>query len=536
MFTRGRFIHFWLVIVAMSPSLGAQEIEVIGQLKLEAFVTPEGNGGRIAGRVRDELAHVISGNVRFAGTDVGYPELLVTNCKGDGGSAQSRLITDSNGEYCARIEPLPAHVWVLAEATHYKSAKVEASVDEAQLTPPQFINAPEIINKHITQEAVVEVQARIFNEKRTGKLQVLLSCPGSVVEIGTTEVRGNLRQRFAVTPTRDMEPGYCRWEAQLNVPTEQSLSSFSEVLIRDQAELTVVDQKTDATFGYLTVVARSASSSPVDGLVEVRRGDTSLATLTLSEQGSTAFELPLEATAQTLEISYRPSGPAWLAGPPVQLTIPARPAVLPWWLFHIAGLVFFFAWVVYRWMGVSSRLTSLPPRTTVTIQHAVPVPRSSGAIRGLVHDTHTHTPLALVQVTLMRLSASHTETLSEQTTDSEGRFSFEHLFSAQELLSLRFHRHDLISVKASVTAAAFSVTMTSTRRAAMDHFIAWARNLGRPWHVASSPTTGHVKRIAERKRLLAVQQWADEVERAAYGPHVPTEGEIAELGKTPPLV
>jgi hypothetical protein len=78
------------------------------------------------------------------------------------------------------------------------------------------------------------------------------------------------------------------------------------------------------------------------------------------------------------------------------------------------------------------------------------------------------------------------------------------------------------------------VALLLRRRALLDRLVAWARSRGKPFDARPEPTPGHVRRAAGKE--LPVAQWADAVERAAYGGtpvDADAEGKVDRLAPAP---
>jgi len=292
--------------------------------------------------------------------------------------------------------------------------------------------------------------------------------------------------------------------------------------------------KVNTETATVELLALAGADTP-KGAIEATRGPLILGSVPVRPSGATVMEVSLLGEAGEVVFRVVPGSSEYVPGAPATALLPKMAANQSGWFWHSIGALCFFCWLSWRWLKAAR------PRTQPTqverglgVERARALSPSSGKIRGLVFDVHTKTPLGKVQLTLVEPRADGETVVESAVSNVEGVFEFETQFSRQSLLRLRTtHEHFMTSATA-VTAADLAIDLRSTRRAALQSLIAWARRSGRPWDVAPTPTTGHVRQVAERHHEPAVGAWAAEVEQAAFGPSSPSEPEVAELlGRTP---
>ena len=83
-------------------------------------------------------------------------------------------------------------------------------------------------------------------------------------------------------------------------------------------------------------------------------------------------------------------------------------------------------------------------------------------------------------------------------------------------------------------ASVLSIAIVTRRRALLDRLVRWARQHGSPFDATPEPTPGHVRRAARRAKLEDIEAWAEQVERAAFGPLPLTDADEQEVRNAEP--
>jgi hypothetical protein len=518
------------LLLTVSPSLSADEIEIVGRLQIQAQLEAAGGRSRVSGRLLDELGRPIQGSLVVRATDPSPPVALEPCLLDTDSNDWTTHITSSpQGDFCAWLKQEENPVSIFASAEHYQTTHIQLQLDQSPLLSPRFVSAPTLLLRGSEQMNTVELRATAADPmpSNTQQIELALRCHSARTSLGKQAVSSSRVVFEFVTPP-DAALGTCQLQAASTALGKTSALAQVDVLV--QAEVTVMVSRVEVHGASATVelVALAGEDVP-HGALEAARGPSVLASVALRARGATVIEVPL--LDQEGEVTFRvvPGSSEYMPGAPASVILPAAASVRPNWLWHALGAFCFLTWLSWRWLlAARPRTRPAPARPTPSLGQAIARPLSSGAIRGRVLDVHTQKPLGAVELTLVEPRADGETILESTVSDAEGAFQFEALFSRQ-LLRLRASRPHFMTLAASVTAADFVIELRSTRRAALESLIAWARRSGRPWDVTPSPTTGHVQQIAKQHHEPRVGAWAAEVERAAFGPNSPSELNVTEL-------
>jgi hypothetical protein len=283
-----------------------------------------------------------------------------------------------------------------------------------------------------------------------------------------------------------------------------------------------------------TCLSRGCTGSP-SGTVEVRLGDPSdpasaivaAAPLERGEAHVLAMFEPAEAQTQAvLSLRYLPDAPWFQPLPPVSLVQPVRPPS-PWNRIALAAA----SLLVVAWLGVG-RLSQVPRgdrwrllRRRVAGDGPMPIevvradPSHKGRWTGRVLDAHEGVPLPAMRLVIERPGFQSAVIVAETASDAGGSFV---LVAGDALPGDRLvvggPRHARVRMPMP-PCGEFHVSLVARKRALLERLVTWARHRGRPFDARPDPTPGHVRRAARIAEggEAGIQEWAEAVERAAYG-------------------
>ncbi len=288
----------------------------------------------------------------------------------------------------------------------------------------------------------------------------------------------------------------------------------------------------------IRVAASSALGALETGAIEVLSGNRSLGTATV-QSGAAVWRGPIFANEGTLLLSvrYLPGAPWWLAAEPISVPIVVRPPSpwrsLPWLLVAVA----IGAWVLRGWRRPLRAKRAKESEPLATGRESVEVvapgkPRSGW--NGVVVDAHEGTAIANATVSI-RLPSFEAESQSvEACCDAEGAFVLPDC-PVGEGAELEAHAVHHTTLRRPVPAPGrVVIRMISRRRAVLARLVAWAERRGPPWKPKADPTPAQVAQTARERRDGATRNWAQNVERAAFGPNPPDAAEEARIRQAEP--
>lgn len=532
----GHLIFLSLVLTTSAAFSQVQKIQIQGRLKIEAVLEAMGPERRITGRLTDEFDKPVMGTVRLGpSADTVDPGLPISPCV-DATTEATALSTSTEsgvistteaGEFCIRVA-YQGTLWAFAYSPHLQSTPTIVVQDQLGLKAPQFLSTPEVFDLHLDQTSSIEVLAssRAGATDTKAALELALVCNHQVIILGEDIVQGSRLARFGLTARNSMAAGVCQLRATLSSTDMMSVSAYRELLIRDDVSLEIADVQTSRSTAQVTLRARS-STSP-SGMIEAKGAEHFASSVPLSPASEANFAFELTENEQDLSFKYVSAIPALVAGTDAHLRLPSRGTGFNWGVLHALGLVLFLGWIAYQWM-LPNRLREAP-QPPLPARPAVQARKmTSGAIRGTVVDAHTQLPLLGVQVQLIQTTATGSPVIETTWTNGLGEFCLSQHFEGSSLVALVFTGQALMTLSTPVIAAEFDVTMTGRRRAVIEQLIAWAKLRGRPWDARPNPTVGHVISVAKTSRQAELQFWAEQVEKAGYGPTAPSEDQVRRL-------
>jgi hypothetical protein len=286
----------------------------------------------------------------------------------------------------------------------------------------------------------------------------------------------------------------------------------------------------------LDLAVGSSRGAVNSGAVEARIGGET-AGIARVESGTVRvvarFARRAERTAE-LTLHYLPSEPWWTASAPLRVEVPLAPQS-HWgsvaWL--IGSLVIAF-WLLRGW-----RRPAPPPRSSATVASkaraaavvVVEPDAGSAGWRGIVRDAHDRTPVAQAEVAIVADEADGARVVARTTTDTEGHFELPSVSAdAEKRFVVTARWHALLRV-AVPPHGRLEIDLVTRRRQLVARFVAWASREGHGMKGRSEPTPGDVRDVARRVRRQDIIDWANAVEKAAYGPEPvdePVERRVVE--------
>jgi hypothetical protein len=236
------------------------------------------------------------------------------------------------------------------------------------------------------------------------------------------------------------------------------------------------------------------------------------------------FPLPAEGTV-AVTLRYLPDAPWWLPGETATVQVPVSPPSplrrLPW----VIAAILVAASVIRAWWR-PARTEKPEPKTEETLPTGRPSlevvalgPAHSGW-KGRVIDAHDGAPIRDARVSIV-LPSFGNDTAPTVFSAEDGRFALEHVDRVEGAsLQIEADYHATL-VNALPPPGEISVSLVSRRRALLARLVDWANRMGRPWQSPTDPTPGQVIRAARSRRAEDIGAWAEEVERAAFGPEAP---------------
>lgn len=466
------------------------------------------------------------------------------------------LETDDRGAFCALgAAPLPKVRLVLryAGSKIHDPFETEVGVESEQehllRTLLRFEPPPEIVDldhESVTVTGSLRVdrneQARVGAQglglaaRREGLTLSLEDEHGNAVAEAITG--GDGRARFEVKTARLDPPGQGELNVRFAGTASLAKASASQPVVR-RAEVHLAlshpIERADAEEGFPIDVEVSTGRGPVSGgVVEiVRMGPRNTSVLSGETIGAGAVDGGHARVTVTFAsggagtvpilLRYVPAAPWYRAGPALQTDVHlAGPGILKQLLLALTVLVAA-AWVLAGWRRAPKALVPQgetivpgPPSGRAGVQVLGPAPSATGW-RGVVSDAHEGTPVAGATLVIIAPSFAGDGVVARVITDERGAFALEaqHRSDARLVVDAPFHStHE----QALPPPSTLGVALVTRRRALLDRLVRWARRQGAPFDGSPEPTPGHVRRVAARGNAEEIEQWARQVEAAAYSP------------------
>jgi hypothetical protein len=229
-----------------------------------------------------------------------------------------------------------------------------------------------------------------------------------------------------------------------------------------------------------------------------------------------------------LHVRYLSDSP-WLQPlAPLSLMQPVRPPS-PWSRIALATA----SLLVVAWLGAgrlaqvsrSGEPSLLSGRRSLVEEGAAPIelmradPSWSRKWTGHIFDAHEGKAVDAARLVVERPGFRSTVIVAETVSDASGGFV---LVSGDVLPGDRLVVEGPLHARVRMPmppCGELKVTLIARRRALLDRLVTWARSRGRPFDAKPEPTPGHVRRAARMGEggEAGIKEWAEAVERAAYG-------------------
>jgi hypothetical protein len=453
-------------------------------------------------------------------------------------SPQQALIpTGDGGRFCAQI-PMEVDRYVAhlgwGGSVLLESATLDVPVDLARRPVLlSFAPEPSVVRLDVGN-ASFEVVATVDDDGKTTaapSLPITLSDERGAA-LGTATTNGSGHARFVVDPSKFGPPGRGELRALFDGNADTAKSVHSAPIER---RTHVVLEAPDAPHGrlspgspdegvtFLVTVHTPRGESVPTGSLEALLGPTLVGAAPV-EAGAARMVVTFASQANPpyeLRLRYAPDAPWFVPGDELALTLPERGAS-PW---RTVGLLVA-ALAVIGWLVLGRRASTqfLPkaegggPRVSqgeARIDVVRSVRSSRAGWTGLVLDAHDGSLVAHARLSIERATFGETSVVASTLGSDHGRF---------ELRTEDVRPGDALVVEAPLHAllrkpvppfGELSIALVLRKRALLDRLVSWARARGRPFDQQPEPTPGHVRRAAGND--LATAQWADAVERAAFG-------------------
>ncbi len=192
----------------------------------------------------------------------------------------------------------------------------------------------------------------------------------------------------------------------------------------------------------------------------------------------------------------------------------------------LASGILVLAWFALRWRRSDNikvpRTRDMPVTPRPQSLDVVPSSNPHSGWVGIVIDSHTGVPIAGAVVSIEQPGFSETRVLLRAETATDGSFSLPHADSPL--------RATLVVVVAKYLRAEWSmprpgnlvVRLETRRRAIVRSFVSWADRSRQDAATSSEPTPAEVAYAARRQAQAHIDNWANKVETAAFGPDEPS--------------
>jgi hypothetical protein len=447
--------------------------------------------------------------------------------------------TDGAGRFCVQATvPTDSYVAHVAwpGSTWLDAAQMDVQVDLGR-KPLVLSFTPEPSVVRIDDVLTLDASATFDEEEAAAPAPGLVLTLGDErgARLGTALTNATGRATFTVDPARLASPpgnGELRLAFDGNSEVGKALhvahvERRSRVILQAPEATEDTLPASDAEDATFTISLRTPSGAVVPtGSVEALVGatvvgaapvDSGTARLVVNVPGAP------EQTTVHLRIRYAPDAPWYTPGDELSLSMPVR-VPGPWRTLAIllAGLVVI-AWLVIgrtsRGRGpytVDDEPASIPSQGEARIDVIRSVKTSRAGWTGRVIDAHDETPVANAMVSVHRPSFQGVSVVATAQANQAGRFELRcEDVQSGDMLVLEAPLHAVLR-KPVPPYGEIQIALVLRRRKLLARLVAWARTKGKPFDQNPEPTPGHVKRAAGADRSAA--EWADAVERAAFGP------------------
>lgn len=542
-----------LAACAAAPSRAcAVPLLVRGRAELDARVALHGNALELSGTLKDESGQPIEAAVHMQVLDPqgGSPRVLPAAelCAPAPGSrvlatsTEYRITPDRSGAFCVHIpgRALTGRAELRFDGNrYYAPVTTDIAIDASRRSLSlRFTPAPDALALERPLHSVwidTRVDPPLSRDELAETIQLELSFKpshGALVRLGTSTLRAGERGLFTI---RSRELGQAG-PGQLCVafagsPTLQPARRCTTV---DRIAVVVLSQagkiqRANPENGmHVRVAVATALGAVSTGQVEALVGNDSVGVAPVRDGAAdliATFDAPHGGNVP-MTLRYLPDAPWWRPGEPLHITIPVQ-APSPWRRWPWAAVALAIAlYVLQGWRRPArakarrkARSPSLPAgRASLDLVAAGP---AHSGWRGSVRDAHEGTPVSGARVAVIVPAFNGDGVVRDVYADDDGQFVLEHVSAtegARLQVTARWHSALVRPLPAS---GQLTIQLVLRRRALLGRLVDWAVRRGRPWHDGREPTPGQIARAAERRGTPEVREWAEAVERAAYGPEPP---------------
>lgn len=556
LFSRLRRLTFgalWLAAGVTAPiSASAVPLLVRGNAVLDARVALHGKALELSGTLKDESGQPIEGPVHMqvvahrgeAPLTLPAAELCAPapGSRVLAAAAEYRITPDRSGAFCVHVPGRALIGWAelrFAGNRYYAAAALDVAIDASRRSLSlRFAPDPDTLALERPLHSVwvdTRVDPPFSGDERAETIQLELSFQPPhrpAVKLGAATLRAGEHGLFSVR-SRDLgSPGPGRLCAAFaGSPTLQPARRCTAVDRTAQVVLALAGKTApaDPQAGVrVRVTVTTAQGAVPNGQVEALVGGDSVGVAPVHEGAANlvaTFDAPHGGNVPMI-LRYLPDAPWWQPGQPLHAMIRVLPPS-PWrrWPWAAAALAIAL-YIVQGWRRPARGRARHKPRTSLRLSGRASLDLvARGAARsgwsGTVRDAHDGKAISRAQVAVI-VPAFHGDGVAGEThTDSEGRFILDHVAVPEGArLQVSAHWHTTL-VRPVPAAGQLDIQVVSRRRALLERLVAWAKQRGGSWQGRDEPTPGQVARAAERHEAPLVREWAQAVERAAYGPEPP---------------
>jgi hypothetical protein len=231
------------------------------------------------------------------------------------------------------------------------------------------------------------------------------------------------------------------------------------------------------------------------------------------------FARRAEKTA-ALTLHYLPSEPWWTASSPLRVEVTLAPRSHWGSLAWLLGFVAIAAGLLRSWRRPTrtprSASSAPKPRTAAVV--VVEADEHSAGWRGVVRDAHDDAPVSDAQVAIVTEEPEGSRVVARTTTDEAGEFELPDVTTGAEtrfVVTARWHA--ALKVKLPPHGR-LEIDLVTRRRQLVARFVAWSAREGHGMKGRLEPTPGDVRDAGRRVHRPDIVEWANAVEKAAYGP------------------
>jgi hypothetical protein len=370
-------------------------------------------------------------------------------------------------------------------------------------------------------------------------------------EVGATDVQVGGRARFDVETRLLGAPGAGKLIVRFSGSAEFAPAEDWTLLERRAtAELTLgssipPSDPSDGVELHVGVSSRKTGAVSEGWVEAVADGQTvGIAKVAVGAARLVATFAPPRGRPAMLTVRYVPEHAGFVAGEPITVTVPIRPAN-PWggapWFIGAAGIAY---WVIRAWRRPARAARARPPAESPASGRAEALLLERDAAgsgwRGRVIDAHDGTPVEGARVTLVVPVFDGEGVAATFTTAADGAFAIAHVAAAKQegARLVASARHHTTLAQPVPPDGILAVCLVSRRRALLERLVNWARNAGRPWarRRGGEPTPLDVAEAARHFNQADVSAWAAAIEEAAFGVIPPDERKEDEIIAREPTV